>query len=102
MLGRNNYNWKGGISQNPYPEEFNRKLKMVIRKRDNFTCQLCGKSEEKELNERGRVLCVNHIDFNKDNCSSDNLNTLCLDCNIKINYDRGKWTNYFKGKGVFF
>jgi len=96
-IKENHYNWQGGLTENPYPLEFNKELKIKIRERDNFTCQLCSKTEEEELREIGRVLSVNHIDFDKTNCSSNNLNTLCVSCNIKINYDRDKWTNYFKG-----
>lgn len=89
------WNWKGGISKNPYPQEFTAKLKLKIRIRDNFTCCLCGKTEREELENLNRVLCVNHIDFNKNNCKEENLNTLCLTCNIKINRAREYYTNYF-------
>ena len=93
--GKNHPNWQGGISNNPYPKEFTAKLKLKIRTRDNFTCCLCGKTEREELEELNRVLCVNHKDFDKNNCKENNLNTLCLRCNIKINRDREYWTNYF-------
>lgn len=93
--GREHYNWKGGISSNPYPTEFNKELKIKIRMRDNFTCCLCLRTEREELEELNRVLCVNHIDFNKNNCSEENLNTLCLKCNISINRQREFWTYYF-------
>ena len=96
--GENNSNWKGGISQNPYPKEFNFELKLKIRKRDNFTCCLCRKTEREELEELNRILCVNHIDFDKNNCNENNLNTLCLRCNVKINRERDYWTNYFNNK----
>lgn len=93
--GDKHYNWKGGISFEEYPREFSRELKLEIRKRDNFTCCLCGRTEREELEELDRVLCVNHIDYNKKNCLIKNLNTLCLRCNVKINRDRDYWTNYF-------
>lgn len=89
-------NWKGGISKNPYPIEFNSELKLKIRERDNFTCCLCQRNEREELTEFNRVLCVNHIDFDKKNCSESNLNTLCLRCNVKINREREYWTNHFQ------
>ena len=98
MSGKNNHGWQGGISQNPYPREFNYQLRLKIRTRDNFTCCLCSKTEREELEELNRVLCVNHIDFNKNNCSEKNLNTLCTRCNIKINREREYWTNYFQTK----
>lgn len=93
--GENNPSWKGGISENPYPKEFNRELKLKVRTRDNFVCYLCGRTEREELEELNRVLCVNHKDFDKNNCKLENLNTLCLKCNVKINREREYWTNYF-------
>jgi len=95
-VGEKNPAWKGGLAKLKYPRIFNKTLKLKIRTRDNFICILCGKTEEEELVEFGRVLCVNHIDFNKNNCDEQNLNTLCLSCNTKINSDREKWTLYFK------
>ena len=94
--GEKHPNWKGGISNNPYPKEFNAKLKLKIRQRDNFICCLCGRTEREELEELNRVLCVNHKDFDKNNCKGNNLNTLCIRCNIKINREREYWTNYFQ------
>jgi len=91
----NHYNWKGGISKNSYPSEFNRKLKLKIRIRDNYTCCLCGKTEREELEELNRVLSINHIDFDKNNCKENNLNTLCTICNVKICREREYWTEYF-------
>ena len=94
--GENSPVWKGGISKNPYPKEFNRALKLKIRTRDDFTCCRCKRTEREELEELNRVLCVNHIDFDKNNLSEKNLNTLCLRCNIQINREREYWTSYFQ------
>lgn len=96
--GNKHHNWKGGIGRLPYPFVFGKELKLRIRQRDNFICQLCGKTEKQELKEIKRALCVNHIDFNKDNCDPKNLNTLCCACNSTVNFDRKKWTKYFKSK----
>lgn len=93
--GPNHPGWIDGLSRNGYSSEFNKELKLKIRTRDNFTCCRCGKTEREELEELNRVLCVNHIDFKKDNYSEKNLNTLCLKCNVQINRDRDYWTNYF-------
>ena len=95
QIGDKNHQWKGGISFNPYPKKFNDRLKLKIRTRDNFTCCLCGKTEREELEELNRVLCVNHIDFNKNNCKEINLNTLCVRCNVRICRQREYYTNYF-------
>ena len=96
IIGEKKASWKGGISYQKYPREFNRELKLLVRKRDGFICCLCKKTEEEELCKLNRVLSVNHIDYNKKNCSINNLNTLCVSCNAKVNKDRDKWTNYFK------
>lgn len=98
LAGPKNNCWKGGISKNPYPAAFNASLKLEIRSRDDFACQLCGVTELEELFRLGRSLCVNHIDFNKNNCSWWNLNTLCVSCNAKVNHDRSRWTKYFQWK----
>ena len=84
-----------------YPLEFNNELKDFVRERDGYICQLCGKTEKEELDSIGFRLCVNHIDFNKQNCSPNNLNTLCRSCNTKINSKREYWTEYFKNNSKF-
>lgn len=94
--GEKHWNWKGGISENLYSKEFTPTLKLKIRTRDNFTCQLCAMTEKEELEKLNRVLCVNHIDFDKNNCKENNLNTLCIRCNVKINRKREYWTKYFQ------
>ena len=95
IRGSKNGNWRDGISEKDYPFEFNARLKLKVRTRDNFICVLCGRTEREELEELNRVLCVNHIDFDKNNCKEENLNTLCLRCNVKINRKREYWTDYF-------
>jgi hypothetical protein len=88
--------WKDGLSLNQYPSKFNVTLKRKVRERDGFLCQLCGMTEEVHVQKFSRALTVNHIDFDKNNCEETNLNTLCLPCNTKINWDRPKWTAHFK------
>lgn len=92
--GEKHPNWKGGIAFEPYSLDFNQQLKDRIRVRDNFICQLC-KVPELECNRRLSVL---HIDYNKKNCQEDNLISLCVRCNTKVNKDRKFWTNCFKEK----
>lgn len=87
--GKNHYNWQGGIGNKPYPLEFDNKLKKQIKKRDNYTCQLCGTKER---------LAVHHIDYNKYNNNPENLLTLCIKCNAKVNYQRVFWTGFFMGR----
>jgi len=67
-----------------YPELFY-SIRKVIRERDNYICQICGK--------RGNH--VHHIDYNKQNCKEGNLITLCRACHLKTNRNRKIWINYF-------
>lgn len=89
--GSKNGRWNGGKSKEPYPIVFNNRLKNEIRARDNYTCKLCG-VHENSLNQR---LSIHHIDYNKNNCSSDNLTALCRSCNSRVNSHRSRWTQYF-------
>jgi len=74
-----------------YGLDFTTELKKKIRNRDTF-CQVCGKTEQ----ENGRKLDVHHIDYNKKNCSEDNLMTLCHSCHVATNSNRKYWCKYFK------
>mgnify|MGYP001603564191 FL=1 len=89
-------NWKGGISNLPYHFSFDENLKDKVRKRDNYICQICGMTEEEHIIVYGRVLCVHHIDYNKINCQEDNLKTVCLGCNFRVNYNKEFWIEFFK------
>jgi hypothetical protein len=86
----NHFNWKGGTSFEPYPQNWDRKLKDFIRKRDNNMCQICNKKCDNE------ILSVHHIDYNKFNCQPNNLISLCRSCHTKTNYDREKWIIFFR------
>ena len=81
-----NWNWKSGISYEPYGFEFNEELKKLIRKRDNSKCQICGKYGKD----------VHHIDYNKKNNDPKNLITLCHKCHSKTGHNRKIWLHYFK------
>ena len=95
-LGNKHYNYIDGRSYESYPQEFNSKLKLKIRKRDNFECQNCEMTEEEHITVYGRVLEVHHIDYNKENCDEENLITTCKQCNTRANHNRKYWTEYFK------
>jgi hypothetical protein len=75
-LGSKNPNWRGGSSFLPYPPEFDDELKLQIKERDDFTCQVCGLSDV--------TLQVHHIDWNKNNNDPGNLITLCPSCHGKL------------------
>ncbi len=89
--GSKNPNWKGGIAYEPYTFEFNKELKLAIKIRDNFKCKLCGIHNDKTK----QGLHIHHIDYNKKNCSLNNLVALCGRCNAKCNSKRQRWILYF-------
>jgi 5-methylcytosine-specific restriction endonuclease McrA len=89
--GEKSYLWKGGISYSQeYSVDWTRHLRVVIRERDRYICQLCG-----EL-QGDYAFDVHHIDYNKLNCNPNNLITLCRSCHIKTNQNREKWKIVFK------
>ena len=88
QLGNKGSNWRGGISFEPYCPKFNRQLKMRVRERDNFTCQLCG------VIENGKNLSIHHIHYDKNNCYPD-LIALCVCCNTKVNSNRKYYEELF-------
>ncbi len=81
--GENHPNWQGGISFEPYGAEFCTELKEIIRKRDSYTCQLCGINQD-ELEYK---LHVHHIDHIKTNNNPSNLTSLCRNCHMSLHWD---------------
>jgi len=91
--GENNSNWQGGKSFELYGKGWTETLKDLVRKRDNYTCCLCGKPQGDITHD------VHHIDFNKKNCDPTNLITLCHNCHVKTtNKKRKYWIRYFQDK----
>lgn len=90
--GKNHPQWRGGFS--PYGAGFTKKLKKLIRDRDNHTCQECGFTEE----ELKYVLQVHHIDFNKKNNEPSNLISLCRSCHTQTKFGSEDWIDYFQNK----
>ncbi len=91
-IGPNSHSWKNGVSKLPYPFNFTKELKELIKKRDNYTCILCFILENKD----NKNLSVHHIDYDKCNLNHNNLITLCRSHNSKVNSNREYWTKYFK------
>ena len=65
--------WDGGIS--PYTTDFEKRIRHVIRARDEQKCTTCGTRRYGSNN-----LHVHHIDCDKKNNHPDNLITLCAKC----------------------
>jgi hypothetical protein len=87
-----NPRWRGGVSYEPYGLEFNKKLKELIKERDNYCCLLCGITQIESIYILDTELSVHHIDFNKYNNEPKNLLTICEICHNKIT----KW--YYDNK----
>lgn len=89
--GKNHWCWKGGISCEPYCQDWTKEFKEFIKERDGYKCQnpYCS---SKNLND----LTVHHIDYNKKNCGPENLITICRSCNSKANTDRIWHTSWYK------
>lgn len=96
--GKDNIAYVDGKSKEFYPSEFNNQLRLKIRKRDNYTCQKCGITEEEHLMVYGQILGVHHIDYNKQNLKDDNLISLCRECNLRVNKNREYWKKHFQKK----
>ncbi len=89
--GKDNPNWRGGTSFEPYSHKFNKQLKNEIKKRDNNICMICENKERK-----GFYLHVHHIDYDKKNYNTFNLITLCPICHSKTNFNRKYWQMFFE------
>lgn len=74
-----NYPLKSG-----YSRAFTRGFRKLIRIRDNYTCQRCGKHQS----ELRRAIDVHHLDHNKMNNSPDNLVCACESCNAWASHHR--------------
>jgi len=92
FIGKNNSNWLGGISFEPYDKSFNNLFKRRIRKRDNHVCILCGIHQEKLK----RALSIHHINYDKLLTIPENCVSLCLNCHMKTNINREHWTKFFQ------
>ena len=83
--------WKGGLSFEPYTTDWTNALRKIIRKRDNYSCQLCFK----EGNQ------IHHINYDKKDCNPQNLITLCESCHSKTNANREKWKKILQDKQIY-
>ena len=43
-----------------------------------------------------KILAVHHIDYDKKNPDPEMKIVLCRSCNIRVNYNREYWKNYFQ------
>lgn len=89
MTGENSPNWNGGSSFFPYSLDWTCTLRVSVRERDKYTCQICSEKQ-------GDIAFhVHHIDYDKKNCNPNNLITLCHSCHSKTNSNREYWMRRF-------
>lgn len=91
LSGENSIFWQNGISREPYPFEFDARLKERIKKRDGYQCQ------NPDCEGKPARLCVHHINYNKQDFRDENLITLCNYCNVKANFKREIWQEIYSG-----
>ena len=92
IKGENNPNWQGGIARLPYCPIWTKWFRKEIKERDNFRCQ------NPDCEHKFEKLVVHHIDYDKKNCSTNNLITLCRSCNAKANFNREHWKEFYSNK----
>jgi len=81
-FGSGNPNWRGGISKEPYCQDWGKDLKEFVKQRDNYKCM------NPDCWEKDKTLSVHHINYNKKSCGPENLITVCRSCNARANFDR--------------
>jgi len=80
--GCNHHSWKGGISKEPYCQDWGKDLKEFVKERDGYKCM------NPDCWGKDNMLHVHHIDYNKKSCGPENLITVCRSCNSRANKDR--------------
>lgn len=88
--GSGNPNWKGGISCEPYCQDWTKDLKELIKQRDGYKCLNpdCWGADKR--------LDIHHIDYNKKSCGPENLITVCRSCNARANFNREWHESWYK------
>ena len=91
FCGVNHPNWKGGISKEPYCQDWTNDLRGYVKERDNYKClnPYCS-------SKRPDKLAVHHVDYNKKSCGPENLITICRSCNTKANSNRNWHEAWYK------
>jgi hypothetical protein len=84
-----NPSWRWWTSTEKYWEKWTKGLKNKIRSRDKYICFICKKVE------KNKSFSVHHINYNKKDCSENNLITLCWSCHQKTNFNRDRWILFF-------
>ncbi len=90
FFGKGNPSWRGGISCEPYCQNWTKEFKEFIKERDGYKCL------NPDCWKKDSMLAVHHIDYDKKNCQPDNLVTVCRSCNARANFDRSWHTAWYQ------
>ena len=74
-----------GSGNHPINKQYNRPRSYVHYKKDK--CEICGSTKN---------LLVHHLDCNHNNCTKENLQTLCKKCHQHIHTQRNKLGQFIK------
>jgi len=92
--GEKSWNWKGGISFEPYCIKFDKPFKERCRNFFGRKCVECGKTEL----ENKKRLSVHHVNFDKMACCNNGIPlfvALCASCHAKTNHNGEYWEQHF-------
>ena len=90
--GSKAYQWKGGISFEPYCPKFTNEFKERVRAFFGHRCVECGAPQN------GERLSIHHVNFNKKTCCDNSFPmfvALCRNCHSKTNHNREHWQQHF-------
>lgn len=86
------YQWRGGISFEPYCPRFTKEFKERVRAFFGYKCVECGTPQN------GEKLSIHHVNFNKKTCCDNSVPlfvSLCRNCHTKTNHNRPYWESHF-------
>ena len=96
--GEKHYNWKGGISFEPYCPKFTKEFKERVRAFFEYQCQMPGCNHIWQPGEK--KLAVHHVNFRKDSCCTPDAPRLFVPlcpnkCHSRTNANRPYWEQLF-------
>ena len=90
ISGCKNVHWKGGISKEPYCQDWTKDLKEFVKERDGYKCM------NPDCWGKDKTLSVHHVNYNKKVCGPENLITVCRSCNGRANKNRNWHEAWYK------
>ena len=86
--------WNGFKRYEKYCNIFtDKEYREYILSRDNYTCQ-----NKLDCKNNSKRISRHHIDYDKYNCSPNNLITVCNSCNARANFNKKFWIEYYNNR----